>query len=248
MLSKIIAKGPFLPENISLVTNPVSQRQTNPEIEEIISQTWNLLETKAKEQNQMLWNGESLRLDDLKEENGSLILYTSPTDYKTRTCLERNFVKVESLGLAYFSAGLAIGGFVETLDGFFVFNQRSSKSVEEYRVDFIGGVMDNVLAKDGFDLLNHNYLEIEEEINVKLESIENISILGLILTNYGNVIIVTHAKLNLSFDEVNSLFEQNNDGEVQNLVKVSKEGLAEFMAKLGGYKSCAFELFKSNLE
>lgn len=242
MLPKILAKGPFLPENISLITNLESQRKTNPEIEEIISETWNQLETKAKAQNQMLWNGESLRLDDLKEENDNLVLHTSPTDYKTRTCLERNFAKVETLGLPYFSAGLAIGGFVETLDGYFVFNQRSSRSVEEYRVDFLGGVMDNVKAKDGFDLLNHMYLEMKEEINIIENLIETMSILGLILTNYGNVIIVTHAKLKVDFNELNNLFEQKNDGEVQNLVKVSRVDLQKFIEKLGGYKITAFEL------
>ena len=244
MLSKILAKGPFLPENISLITNPVSQRQINPEIEEIISQTWSQLETKAKAQNQMLWNGESLRLDDLKEENGNLVLYTSPTDYKTRACLERNIEKVESLGMAYFSAGLAIGGFVESLDGVFIFNQRSDKSVSRNRVDFIGGVMDNIHAKDGFDLLNHNYLEIQEEMNLNKDLIENTSILGLVLSSFGNVIVVTFTKLKISFDDLNDLFEQKHDEEVENLVKVSRDDLPEFMAKLGGYKPAALELLK----
>ena len=244
MLSKILAKGPFLPENISLVTNPVSQRKTNPEIEEIISQTWNQLETKAKAQNQMLWNGESLRLDDLTEHSGNLVLHTSPTDYKTRTCLERNFEKVENLGMAYFSAGLAIGGFVETLDGYFIFNQRSDKSVARNRVDFIGGVMDNVKAKDGFDLLNHNYLELSEEINVAENLVETMSILGLVMSDYGNVIIVTYAKLKVDFKELNDLFEQKHDQEVENLFQVSQGELAELVEKLGGYKTKAFELLK----
>jgi hypothetical protein len=242
MLPKIIAKGPFLPENISLITNPVSQRQTNPEIEEIISNTWNELETNVKAKNQLLWNGESLRLDDLKEKDGKLELYTSPTDYKTRTCLERNVEQVENLGLSYLSAGLAIGGFVETLDGFYIFNQRSVKSVEKFRIDFIGGVMDNMEAKDGFDLLNHNYLEIQEELNLSQDLIENIWILGFILSNFGNIIIATSVKLKISFDELSQIFDQNHDEEVQNLVKVSKDELVEFVEKLGSYKPAALEL------
>jgi hypothetical protein len=245
MLSKILAKGPFLPANISLITKPISQRQTNHEIEEIISQTWNELESKAKEQNQMLWNGESLRLDDLKEENGDLVLYTSPTDYKTRTCLERNITKIEDLDLAYSSAGLAIGGFIETLDGYFIFNQRSAKSVARNRIDFVGGVMDNVEAKDGFDLLNHNYLEILEEINLSEEFIENISILGLVLSDYGNVIIATHTKLKINFEQLNHIFEEGHDEEVQNLFKVNRDDLVEFITDLGGYKPKALELFES---
>jgi len=247
MLPKIIAKGPFLPENISLITNPVSQRQTNPEIEEVISKTWHELETNVKAKNQLLWNGESLRLDDLKEEHGKLELYTSPTDYKTRTCLERNVQEVKNLGLPYLSAGLAIGGFVETLDGFYVFNQRSVKSVEKFRIDFIGGVMDNMEAKDGFDLLNHMYLEIQGELNLSKDFIQNISILGLVLSNFGNIIIATSVKLKISFDELSQIFEQKHDEEVQNLVKIDPKDLPEFIAKLGSYKPAALELLNSGI-
>jgi len=246
MIPKILARGPFLPKNIKIINESSSQRKTNPEIEQLIYQTWEKMETKAIAQNQMLWNGESLRLDDLKLENGELTLFTSPTDYKTRASLELNISKVENLSLQYLSAGLAIGGFIETIDNYYIFNQRSHKSVDGNRVDFIGGVMDNMSAKDGFDLLEHNYLEIKEEINVSKNEIESINILGLILGDSGNVIFITSTKLNISFDYLQKLFEQKHDEEVFELVKVKDQDLEIFINQIGRYKPLALDLLKNH--
>jgi hypothetical protein len=246
MIPKILARGPFLPKNIKIITKSLTQRKTNPEIEELIYQTWNEMETKAKTKNHLLWNGKSLRLDDLKLENEDLTLFTSPTDYKTRASLELNISKVENLGLQYLSAGLAIGGFIETKDGFYIFNQRSDKSVDGNRVDFIGGVMDNISAKDGLDLLKHDYLEIKEEINVSKNEIESIIILGLILGDSGNVIFITSTKLNITFEDLQKLFEQKHDEEVFELVKVKDQDLEFFINQIGRYKPLALELLKTH--
>ena len=75
MEARIIAKGSFLPQNIEIVLSPKSKRQTTGDIEEIIAEAWLEIETKAKNENQMLWNGEGLRLDNLKQENDKLIIY-----------------------------------------------------------------------------------------------------------------------------------------------------------------------------
>ena len=242
MEARIIAKGSFLPQNIEIVLSPKSKRQTTGDIEEIIAEAWLEIETKAKNENQMLWNGEGLRLDNLKQENDKLILYTSPSDFKTHTCLGRNINKIEKLGMAYFSAGLIIGGFVETSDNYFIFIDRSTKSISRSRIDFIGGIMDKVNAGNGLDLLSHSYQEIEEEINITQSQIESNTILGLVLCNSGNVIIVTSTKLKIKYEEVMEYFSHKHDEEVQDLVKVEKENLANFVSNLGSYRPAALQL------
>lgn len=208
----------------------------------MIETTWQEVSLKAKNENQMLWNGNSLRLNDLQINGDELTLITSVIDFRERLGISRNFNKIEYLGRQYFGMGMAVGGMIETIDGNYIFINRSPKSVNLNRTDFVGGVMDRIEATSGEDLVAHAYQEIKEETNLDEEDIIKAQVLGIIMSITSSVIILINVKVKLSRDEVLNKFDIMHDEEVGSLKIIPSTEVVEFLISLGGYKPSVVQL------
>jgi predicted NUDIX family phosphoesterase len=241
MQSKILAKGPFEPQNIK-ITVTENNRRTNPEIESMIETTWEEVSLKAKNENQMLWNGLSLSLNDLEVNGDQLTLMTCVVEFKQRVGISRNFNRIEHLGKEYFDMGMAVGCIIETGDNNFIFINRSSRSVNMNRTDLVGGVMDRIDATCGNDLIAHGYQEIKEEINLDQADIKSMSILGIVMAPTSNVIVIMDVKVDCSLEEILLKFELGHDDEADSLKIVPASELKDFLITLGGYKPSVVKL------
>lgn len=245
MQSKILAKGPFEPQNIQIIVTE-DNRRTNPDIESMVEATWEEITKKAKAENQMLWNGLSLSLNDLEVNGDQLTLITSVVEFKRRVVLSRNFNRIEHLGKEFFDMGMAVGCMVETTDNKHVFINRSSKSVNLNRTDLVGGVMDRIDATCGYDLIAHCYQEIKEEINLDQANIKSMSILGIVMAPTSNVIVIVDVKADCSLEEILLKFELGHDDEADSLKTVPESELKDFLMSLGGYKPSIIDLLAKN--
>jgi len=242
---KILVKGGFSPEDIHIQLNRETNRKTTQELEKLIREEWEWLYSKAKSEGRIIWDGESYRLDDFRvNEHGELFLKVSPIKYSVRAPLNRLTQYTEKLGEQYLAKGLGIGGFLKTTDGKFIFGVRSGKTLTSNKIDFIGGIVENVDLNSGKELFSQNYKEIQEEMGVSKDQIDNMVVLGMILSNTSNVIIITFTQLNIDSKKVLDVFRQRNDEEMSSLEFVEEESLKDYLHDLGGYKVVVYELLK----
>src|SRR5260221_3610457 len=135
---RLLLKGKILREDITIHFNATSKRKINPVIESKIKEVWAETYKIATEKGQTIYNGESYRVDDYKYENGKLALTLSKFTYEVRSSLNKLAAEIELLGDdQYYSRGFAIGGFLKTSDGKYIFGQRSGKNVTSNTIDFI---------------------------------------------------------------------------------------------------------------
>ncbi len=245
MQPKVIAKGPFKPEDISIKVNKTSERKIATEIEAKLQETWKQIVIEATSKGQKICDGESYRLDNLQLQGDKITLYLSKFKYSIRKPLSELNAEIESYGDEYCSRGLAIGGLIKTTDGLYIFGKRSDKSSTKARIDFIGGVLEEIEIKDGHDLIRKNKEEILEETGIDNSNINNIEILGLVSSNSSIVVIVTVSSLNIDSTKAREIFKSKKDDEMAELIFINSDGLKNYLNELGGYKPTVVNLLEA---
>lgn len=239
METKILLQDIFNADDIDIVVNKTSNRKIDPEIESKIDEIWEETVRNAKEQGQLIYNGESFRLDSFKESNGQLKLVLSKIKYKDRSSLNKLANELIEKGEDYLPNTLAIGGFIKTTDNKFVFGKRSGRTITNNKEDFIGGILEPEKLNTGEDLFDYNLQEIKEEINLDKADIEHIRLVALVRTPWANIILLTYTTLKLTSNEVAAKFhakDKKDFEEMADLIFVDKSKLSEKLMELGGYK------------
>ena len=242
---KILVKGKFYADDIIVTTNPVSNRKVDDVLESKVKVAWKEVYKKAKAEGKQVWDGVSFRLNDVREEHSHLKLEVSPIKFSVRYPLNKMKEDLERLGEDYYPRGMAIGGFIKTLDGEFIFGQRSGKSMTSNKIDFIGGVIEEHDGASGQSLLSRNQIEIKEEVGIDRRFIDEMFVVGVVLSNTTNVILITYTELSMGSLEVRNVFSKATDDEMSDLIFVEEKNLAEYLESLGGYKTMVIELLDS---
>lgn len=246
---RILIKGDFTSKNIEITTNLISNRAISDDVEKRIDTVWQETIENAKKNNQLIFDGESFRLDSYIVDAGILKLELSKFKYKVRSSLNKLKNELEKLGEEYYCNGLAIGGIIKTKDNKFVFGRRSGNTITNNSEDFIGGILEPDVIKDAEDLFKYNKQEILEEIGLNENHIISQKLIALVLSPSTNIIMLTFTKLNIDSDEIKNIFEQSNDKfEMSELVFIEEDKLIEYLHNLGGYKVAVVKLLRDNPE
>jgi hypothetical protein len=245
MQSRVLVTGPIDFENISLSLSTEKFPKTTPAIDQAIDQKWLELIQKAQTNEQLLFNGSSFRLNKIEESYGlgssegtieTINLEVSPFDFRTRKCLQLLVDTVEELGFEYTGNGLAIGGLLQTTDKYYVFGERSGKTLSSNSVDFLGGVVDSTVELSGQGLKGMLFQELLEEANIPSSVIDSSICLGLIQAQVGNVMVISHTQLNISKMELEGFFREADKTEMKGLIFVPANEINSYLMHLGGYK------------
>lgn len=205
-----------------------------------IDQKWQEMEITAKEKEATLFNGQTYRLESIKKTNNEYTLNVSLINFKERRCLE--YLEKESDLGDISSNGLAIGGFLKTLEGDYIFGALTGKSFNHNKADFIGGIVDSRIELTSAGLWNKFLEEIEEETGLNAKHISDGIYLGIIKTQVDNCVLLCSAKIQLTKLEITKIFNTSLDHEMKGLEFVSATDLENYLNKLGGYKPAAFKL------
>ncbi len=246
---RILIKGDFTSKNIEITTNLISNRAISDDVEKQIDKVWQETVENAKKSSQLIFDGESFRLDSYTVNAGILKLELSKFKYKVRSSLNKLKDELGNLGDEYYCNGLAIGGIIKTKDNKFIFGRRSGNTITNNSVDFIGGILEPEVIKGAEDLFRYNKQEMLEEIGLNETYIISQKLIALVLSPSTNIIMLTYTRLNIDSGEVKNIFEQSNDKfEMSELVFINEDKLIEYLHKLGGYKVAVAELLKDSPE
>jgi hypothetical protein len=221
---------------VNLVEASKSNRAIDPEVEGKLQASWRQKGIEANENGAKLYDGTSYRLENLSFNEDTLTIEVSPMKFSVRSTLKK-MPQLETLGEAYFSHGLSVGGFVKTKDSQYIFVRKSSKSASSLQRDVIGGVLETIEPQSGEGVLNMNRTELKEEVNVSPSMIEDMKVIGIVRSSTTDILIVTDTQLSIASAELRELFEKREDRELEGIEFVSPENLATYLEELGGYKT-----------
>lgn len=237
-VSRILLKGPISPKDIIIRQVKTSNRKIDIEVEKKTQSIWEETLKESKEKGWNIYNGESYRLEQIGKNGNNIELKVSKLKFKTRNSLTRQSISLHKLGEDYYCKGLAIGWFLRTSDNKYIFGQRSGSSLTVTRIDFIGGILEDVNLRSGKDIIHKGLQEIKEEAGISKQNLKDISIATFVISPSTNIIVLASALVNLDSIECKSIFEKERlEDEMSNLVFVDKDKLRQFLLNLGGYKT-----------
>jgi len=232
--------------NEVFIVEESSNRRADPLLDKKAMVIWQERLIEAEKNNQRAWDSVTYRLNSFNFKKGKFLLNCGLMNFSLRNTL-KSMPELDSYSEDYLPKGLAIGGFIETTDNYFIFGIRSGKTLGgKGDVDFIGGILskDEKVVENGEDLKTVLFSEIVEEIGIGRENILTSFILGLISSESGNVIILAYSTTNLSKQQVLESFKDMGDEEMANLIFVKKDKLEDFLKSLSNYRCKAVEFLK----
>ena len=186
---RVLAQGPFAPEQITVTVHTESNQLRTPAMEECIEREWARMTRDAEERGKALWNGVTQRANAVAvTEQGVLQLELAPLDFKHRECVLA-FPGYYDLPEVYWRKGVYVSAFVQTSDGWYVFVRLSGRSTNNNFEECVGGVVgDELVVRTGQDLYRSFEIELEQETAVPSDAIQENMLMGLYVgpdTNVG---------------------------------------------------------------
>jgi len=237
---KILLSGAIKFEDIKI--KHVSPRKNIPhDIQVECRNLWNEIYEKAKSEKRLIYDGQSYSLENFYSQENSVVLEISRMRYSMKKPLNILARDDDNFPPQACAKTLAIAGPIRTSDGYYAFGHKSGKTMNLVDIDLIGGIIEISDLHSGDDLLKSFLIEIKEETNLAADTISFIELYGIILSGFGNIILFTHTKLNISKNEVQKYFNQKKDPELDKLIFIKKDNLAEFLKSMGDYKAIIAE-------
>lgn len=130
---------------------------------------------------------------------------------------------------------LSTAALICTNDGFYVFGRRAHIGT----VDLIGGGVqqDELSVTRGTDIEQNLYKEIHEETGISRSDIDDLAAIGIVQSSTSNIIVVGHARANLSKSDVIRKFEDRTDDEMDEPVFVPAHDLRQFLISIPDYRA-----------
>lgn len=215
-----------IPSDRILITK--ESEPTTPDLHDSVERIWKEQQKIAKKNGVKLWDSIVYRYEDSYITGGKVMVMFSTMHYKEVFAMKEK-------GIA--SKFCFVSGLIETSDGLFVFGKRGKHLVKANTYDFIGGVMSETEreVKEGEDIQEMLFSELEEEINVHREVIKECHLRQIIATDTGSVGFIFYTKLNITGEEVKMKFMEKNDGEMAEVVLKSMQEVPDFLDGFAHY-------------
>jgi hypothetical protein len=215
-LPRILVRGKFGPEDL-LVSVSASNRKIDPGCEGQLDALWEAKKKKADEEGKNCYNGVSYRLNALEERKGKVVVDFGTFEYKVRDGLIA-IPEYFELPEEYYRKGCFSTATVKTSDGYYLMAELSGKSMNENRIELIGGIMEtNIAFSSGEDTFRSFYDELEEEAGVRENDIATCTLTAIFLEESTNVGFYFEVILNVSSDELLKRFQKNQDQDMRAL-------------------------------
>ena len=168
---KLLVKGSFIPKDLVISISPSNLVLPNS-VKKDINEIWSKKIKESEEKNLNLYNGDTYRLNSIKEKNGKVYLDFAILDFKTRFGLREALPKIDFDETMYRN-GSYVGATVKTLDDKYLMIKLSGKSMNRNTNDVLGGVMETNIEMNSEYIFNVLHTELQEEAGIKESEINN---------------------------------------------------------------------------
>lgn len=244
---KLLLEGNFLPEDISIHWNDVSNRKIYIPIENQIESEWQKILAHAEKNEFHIYNGLNCRLNDFSYSLGKLSLELAPIEFKIRESLIR-IPGYFSLSEPFFRKGIFCAANVETTDGKYVFVQLAGKSLNNAPFEMLGGILESEDFKDtqSIGIFECLYKEMFEEAGLQSIHIEKTILKAMFLDRMTNIGFYFETKLLVSSQELQTIFERDvTDPDIASLLFVPKEKLNDQLMSMNENKQLIAKIIRN---
>ena len=221
-LPKILVSGKFGPRDLTVSVSE-STRKIDPEVEGKLESVWNARVRYAKEQEKILYNGLSYRLNSVKEDNDRVVLDFGIIDFKTReglVAIPEYFLLPEE----YYRMGCGVCASIKTVDDKYLMIELSGRSMNQNDIDLIGGIMETVTGMEsGANIFYALYKEMEEEAGIMHEDIQTCYLRTIYVTDKSNAMFYFEVVLQITAQEVFDRFVHNKDQDIRSVIAYSRD-------------------------
>ena len=244
MKPKILLTGKFQPDDLDVSVSE-STRKVDLNIENQLESIWQKQVKHAKDKDLTLYNGTSYRLNSIQESKGKVKLDFGTLEYKVRDGLI-DISEYFDLPEEYYRKGCFTSASIKTSDNHYLMVELSGKSMNKYKIDIIGGIMEtNVGMNTGYDIFKSLYNEMEEEAGIIKREIKDSYLQTIYLTDRTNIGFYFEVVLSVSSAELLERFKENNDKDIKSLCVYTRE---EYINKLRNHNSLNKKLIATILQ
>lgn len=218
MLSpRILALGRFAPEDFIIHVDE-STRRIDLLTENTIDQLWKIKTEIAAHLGKNIYDGTLYRLNALRREDQTLSLDLGTLEYKTREGLLQS-PGYYDLDEAYYGKSCYTEAAVKMSDDRYLMVELSGKSMNENRVDHLGGAMETTPSiETGSGIFHSLYKELEEEAHIAPEDIREAYLRCVYLGRKTSVGLYFEITLQISSAELLARSEgRENDPDIQSI-------------------------------
>lgn len=242
-LPKILFKSEHKYDQIT-INHTKSTRAIDQDLETIFKQNWIEITQNAKKQDMQIWDSILYRLEKF-EIKQKLIMEFSEINFSTTKSANKYIDILIQKGEKYFIKSIFSSIIIKTADNKFILGKKSRKYMHNVDLTFIGGVLskDEHLIENGKDLFQSALNEVQEELNIKCP-IDNLTLLGGILTELGKCSLVFYLFVSMNSGEIKKNFAYRNDEELEDILILSEEDFKDHIANMDNSKQLILELLK----
>ena len=231
MINKILFKGTFKKAKVQIDLNKSTSRKINTALEKKCELVWAKTLAISEKKGYQIWDNTVYRLDKFEQTDNHLRLKLSTIPFRIRISMNQFTEELLNLGGDYYPMAMYSSVYVKTRDDNFVFVSKSNKYHKNRKYSFIGGVINNEDQKleNTKDLWECTKSEIREETGIDDDQIEEVNLKGGYINHTANVCLVFACSLTCNSKELETIFKQKHDKEVENLEFVSRESVRDFV-------------------
>lgn len=222
--------------NINVIVSNTSSRLLDHRLESQIDTLWQEQIGKCHEKGEKIWDGISYRINALSKDEEGLHMELGPIRWSKRSPI-RLVDEIHQLDEEYWGRGVFVTALICTSDGKYIFGERKKTVIKRTMSTTIGGILSPEEVKvDSFDdFFTMLHKEIHEEIGVTADRIIKENFLGVVYSAKADVGFIFTVTLNLSSNDINTLFQERSDDELALLRFVESESLKTHLMEMGDY-------------
>jgi hypothetical protein len=241
---KLLVEGNFNSDDLIVSVSP-SSLVILDSVKKDIEEIWKTKLKESEEKNLNLYNGDTYRLNSIREENGKVYLDFSILDFKTRFGLGQVLPEIDFDETMYRN-GCYVGATVKTSDNKYLMVKLSGKYMNENFNDVLGGVMETNIEMNSEYIFNVLHTELQEEAGVKESEIKNTILKAIYQGMYTNVGFYLETELSISSNDVLKRFELNTDVDVAEIEVYSYEDYLDVLKNHNENKGFIHDLIMGN--
>lgn len=248
MISKILFQGNYSKNNVTCKYIEVSSRKIDPIIEIKVKKLWQQKVEEAKKNGKKVWDQSVYRLEKFHVNRNMCELEFSTIPFSIRSSVKDFTNDLMKKGEEYLPMAVYSSVFIETVEGNFVFGEKSDEYVANRKYSYIGGVFNRFEEHDGdVDLFNALSNEVKEELGIEESDIEEFKLLGAFRGESCNVGFVFYCRLKLTKEDVVDKFKDGSDLELNNIFFARRKDLRDVGINKIGKEPELVDIFEQSI-